>query len=390
MREISVEDMKDYMIASSIFAQGQPEDFYKSLTLIEDLAKSGSKPKLVDPEEVPDDVLLCQVWQRAGGGYQYKSGELGEFLGPFAEAYNERDWSRYGNVLGKVIPELSKAVSEEIYGYMTFCTSPSQGIVPMYISALEGKPFIDGDCCGTAMQPHLDQVAGIKYRPIQVGLSPFGETVIVKDAPPMRARSLLDYFHIISGCWFIAWASGLATSKDYKKAMVKNQASRMMKIGAAVRKAREEGGDPVEAFIRTAPAYRLFEGTVESFTLQKAGGRAYGDFDIKGTGGFAGHKFRVWYHMENRISWLDSKPYVTIPDINGIVDRETCKCLSVLDHDHVKIVDGMYKGRDVIVLGIAADKIWYELEGAIEAVNAQMKAYGFDVKNRPIKEVVAG
>jgi hypothetical protein len=93
--------------------------------------------------------------------------------------------------------------------------------------------------------------------------------------------------------------------------------------------------------------------------------------------------------MENRISWLDDEPYITIPDITAIVDRHTCECLSVLDHDHVRIVDGTYDGREVSVLGIAASGVWYEIEGAIAAVDAQLKKYGFDVRHRPLKEVLS-
>ncbi len=73
---------------------------------------------------------------------------------------------------------------------------------------------------------------------------------------------------------------------------MKNQASKMIKVGSAVREAREEGSDPVEAFVKAAPAYKLFEEEVENFTLQKTGGFAHGDLTIRGTGKFTGHKFR--------------------------------------------------------------------------------------------------
>ena len=389
MNEISTQEMKDYMLGSSIFAQGQPENFYKSLILIEDLANRRLKPKLIAPEDLADNALVCQVWQRAGGGHEYDGDELTRFLGPFKEAHERRDWECYGKFLGKLIPELSKALGQEISAYLAYCTSSSQGIVPMYISALEGKPFLDGDCCGTAMIPHLDQVANMEYLPIEVGISPYGEIVTIKGAPPMRARLILENIHHISGYWFVACATGIATWKEYRKAVVKRQASRMIKVGAVVREARSARRDPVKAFMSTAPAYKLFEGRVESFTHQKTGGRVHGDFNIGGTGEFSGHKFRVWYFMENRISWLDGKPYVTIPDINAIVDRDTCECLSVLDHDGLRIVEGMYTGRNVIVLGIAADEKWYEHEGAIGAVNSQLKSYGFNIRHRPLKEIIS-
>ncbi len=405
MKEITAKDMRDYMTAAAIFSNGQPEDFYKSLTLVEDVAKRGLKPKMVDPKDVPDDALICQIMQRAGGGYTYQPGELDEslrafgkvsgeellqkLLGPFKDAYYERDWSRYGRSIAKVVPELQRAIDEKIYSYMTCCTSSSQGVVAMYVSGITGQPFIDGDVCGTAMSPHLDTVAKIEYLPIRAAVSPYGETIVVKDSPATRAGYFLENVHRASGCWFIAMASSLARMKEYRRATVKNRHSRLIKVGATVREAREKGRDPAAAFMKAAPAHKLFEGVVERFILQKTGGQAHGDFYINGTGEFKGHKFRVYFNMENRVSWLDGKPYVTIPDINGVVDSKTCECQPVLDHDGVRIVDGLYNGKDVTVLGIANDKIWYELPGAIDAVNAQLKAYGFpDVKHRPIKEVL--
>lgn len=353
MREISVQEMRDYMIGSAIFAQGQPENFYKSLTLIEDIDKKGLKPKLIDPEDVPDDALLCQIWQRSGGGYNYVNGEIDEYLGEFKIAYENRDFQRYyGQSLGKVVPELSKGISGDLYGYLTYCTSSSQGLIPMYISALEGKPFIDADCCGTAMWPHLDEVAGIKFTPIQVLVTPYGETVVLKDLTPKRAKFILEDLHRISGGWFIAVATGLAPFKKYKEAIVKNQASRMIKVGEAVRTARGQGRDPVETFLEVSPAYKLFEGEVELFRLEKTEGLVHGYWIIKGAGKFFGHTMRVFYSMENRISWLDDQPYVTIPDINAIVNSKTCESLSVLDHDGIRITDGIYNTRKVSVLGM--------------------------------------
>ncbi len=57
--------------------------------------------------------------------------------------------------------------------------------------------------------------------------------------------------------------------KDYKRAMVKNQASKMIKVGSAVREAREEGSDPVEAFVKAAPAYNFLKGKWRTLPSKK-------------------------------------------------------------------------------------------------------------------------
>ncbi len=391
--KVAAKDLRDFMIGSAIFSQGQPEDFYKSLTLIEDFEKRGLSVELIDPDKVPDDAMVCQVAQRAGGGWEERrEGEVEELLslGPgILDTYKKRDWSTYRKSLARVPGELAKAIGKDFYSYVTICTSSSQGVVSMYVAAMDGKPCIDADLAGTAMTPHLDTVARVPYAPAQAGVTPYGETVIIKDASPGRAFTFLNLIHYACGSWFVAMASGVAPMKEYKRCIVKNQNSRMIKVGRVVREAREKGRDPVAAFMKAAPAHKLFEGVVEKFTLEKVGGFAQGNYYMKGAGDFKGHRFRVYYNMENRISWLDDKLYVTIPDINATVDSKTCENLPVLDHDGVRIVPGIYDGKEATVLGIANDKIWYELPGAIDGVHRQLKDYGFpDIRHRPIKEVL--
>jgi len=389
MRELSVKEMRDYMIGAAIFAQGQPEDFQKSLILIERMGKEDVRPKIVDSSEVPDDAIICQIWQRSGGGYEYTDKKISEFLGNLKTSYEERSFEKtYPETIGKVGVELSKSFSDEIYGYLTYCTSSSQGIVPMYISAMEGKPIVDADCAGTAMWPHLDELAGISYEALQIFCSPYGETLVLKNVPEKRAKLLLEYFHQICGCWFIGVANGLARYDEYKRCIVKKQISRMINVGSVVRRVREKGNDPVSAFIEEAGGYKLFRGEVGAFHLEKKGGLAEGYWVIRGTGEFSGHEYKIWFSMENRMSWFDGSPFVSIPDISAVVDSKTCESLSVLDHDHTKIADGMYKGRDVTVIGIEADHVWYELEGAIDSVNEKLREYGFSVGHRPMKELI--
>ncbi len=388
MREVTVQDMKDYLIGSAIFSNGQSERWAKSNVLIEQVQKRGLKPRLVDPKDIPNDALICSVGQRAGGGYKWAPGELDMLLGPYKEAADKRDWSCYARSIERANRELAKLLKpEEIYAYLHGPCSSSQGIVGMFVSGVMEKPLVDGDSAGTAMSPHLTMIAKLKTRPISVGVSPFGEVMILMDTA--RGRVFTERMHYASGCWFVANAGGLAPWRDYVKCTVKNQDSRLIKVGAAVREAREKGRDPIAAFMKAAPAHKLFEGVVEKFTLEKVGGFAQGNYYMKGAGDFKGHRFRVYYNMENRISWLDDKLYVTIPDINATVDSKTCENLPVLDHDGVRIVPGIYDGKEATVLGIANDKIWYELPGAIDGVHRQLKDYGFpDIRHRPIKEVL--
>jgi len=386
MREVTVQDMKDYLIGSAIFSNGQSERWAKSLSLIEQVQKRGLKPRLVDPKDIPNDALICSVGQRAGGGYKWAPGELDMLLGPYKEAADKRDWSCHARSIERANRELAKLLKpEEIYAYLHGPCSSSQGIVGMFVSGVMEKPLVDGDSAGTAMSPHLTMIAKLKTRPISVGVSPFGEVMILMDTA--RGRVFTERMHYASGCWFVANAGGLAPWRDYVKCTVKNQDSRLIKVGAAVREAREKGRDPIAAFMKAAPAHKLFEGVVEKFVHDKANGQAFGYFHIDGTGEFKGHKFSVYSNMENRVGWLDGEPCITIPDIIGVVDSKTCETQPVLDHNGDKIKTGVYDGKHVTILGIAGDKLWYDTPGGIDSVNKQLEAFGFPfVKHKPLSE----
>ena len=160
---------------------------------------------------------------------------------------------------------------------------------------------------------------------------------------------------------------------------IKNCQQRSKEIGKGIRRAREEKRDPIEAFVKTSGAFKLFEGTVKSYKREEILGYVYGEWVIDGTDDFAGHSFKVWHKNENMISWLDDQPYVTCPDSICIVDSKNCKGLTHFG----KVPD--YAGKEAIVFGLAAHKLWRTKKG-IETWNP--KRYGFDLDYTPIEEVL--
>lgn len=381
---LSKRDMRDYMIASAIFACGQPEDFYKSLTMIEEIFQQDLEVNLIDPCEVPDERLICQVFHRAGGGVPE---ELKKHLTPYSKYLEARDWTVLRRGLRKAVRELSRYLDEDFYTYVACCTSPSQGIIPMYVSAVEGKVCLDGDCCGRALQgvaPYLCAVAGVSGPPMTM-VTPFDETVILKSAlDERRALDIVNSIHFTSGSWALPVAGYVARMKDYRRAIVPNISSALIKIGRAVRIAREEGENPVEAFLKATKGYKLFKGEVKSFEHRHSAGYVEGTWTIRGTDEFNGHTFRVWYSNENVISWLDGQPYVMCPDLICIVNDEQCKSLSHFDNNGLQITSGTYDGENVAVLGLPAYKLWRSMKGL--EICSPMR-FGFDVEYFPIEKV---
>lgn len=389
MRTLKIENMYDYMVGAAIYSQGQPENFKKSEILIRKMEQKNIRPKMVDPSEVPSESYVYQIWQRSGGGYEYGKDELSKYLGEMTKRYNEKSFgAHYGRTIENVEREIEGNFSNSIFGFIPYCTSSSQGIVPMYCSAVYDKPLIDCDCAGTAMWPHLDEIAKIECDDLRVFCSPYDESILLKNINVSRQIFVREYIHRISGCWFLGIGDGLAKYKQYENCIVKGQMSKMMAAGYAIRKAREEGRNPITALISETNGIEVFKGKVEEFQLKRNLGLVEGMWVINGSGKFSGHQYKIWFSMENRISWLDGEPYISIPDINAVVDSNTCEGLSALEFDQKPVNDGMYNGMDVTVIGIEADKVWYELEGAIQEVNRKLSEYGMASEHRPMREII--
>lgn len=375
MRTLSKIDLENYIIGAGILGCGGGGGARGGMSYIEDVLKKGLKFQLAGISELPKDKRLCTI-SGVGGGV---SREDRERVAPYRQMF-PRTGDR-AQRLRKVDKELSDYIGEEIYSYIPSETGPGNGVMPMYMNAIMGKPSVDGDGCGRAKPEigiSLTHVVGIPITPI-VMVTPFNETVIVKTAvDDYRGEDITRFIAVASGGGVTA-ARCPARVEEYEKAIAKGQVTRCMKIGAAIRKAREKGGDPVEAFREEAKAYKIFEGKVSSFEMEGRRGFNWGNWHIEGTDEFEGKRLRIWLKNENLVSWLDDEPYVVCPDLICVVDPETCEGFSNFTRG-----EG-YNGKSVVVFGISAIEQWRTPKG-IEILGP--KHFGFDIEYRPIEDIM--
>ena len=354
MKMLTRSELEDYITGASILGCGGGGTVAGGRAMVADAFGKGFEFKLADLNELPDDEFLCILgW--VGGGVPK---EVMERLAPYFEKLKGSDEE---TMLGlqRASEALSGEIGRKFCAYIATETGPENGIMPMYMSALEGKPCVDADCCGRSKPEialSLTNVAGISTTPLSI-VTPFGETLILKSAvDDQRAEDLCRYASAASG-GRIYVARCPAKVETYRKGMVPNQVTRCIKIGEAIGTARSKSQNPVEALIREANARKLFEGTVVSHEVEGRGGFNWGNWNIDGSGDSAGHSFRVWFKNEHLISWLDGAPCVVCPDLICIVDSETCEGLSNF------VASGENDGREVTVLGFQAYEAWRTKRG---------------------------
>jgi hypothetical protein len=377
LRNLLKEDFENYIIGARILGCGGGGGPGGSMPFFEDALKRGVKFQLVDISEVPKDKRLCTI-SGVGGGVLKEDRDR---VAPYSQRVLRTEdaqiqrWKR-------IDKEISDYIGDEIYSYISSETGPGNGIMPMRMNAILGKPIVDGDCCGRAKPEiglSLTHVAGIPMTPI-VLLTPFDEVVIVKSVvDDYRGEDITRHVAVASGGSVTA-ARCPATIKEYEKGIAKGQITRCIKIGAAIKKAREKGADPVEAFQKETNAYKIFEGKVSSLELEGRGGFSWGNWHIDGEGEFKGKKLTIWVKNENLVSWLDGKPYAMCPDLVCVVDAETCEGLGNSGQ-----IGATYTGKRVAVLGIKALEQWRTPRG-IEIFGP--KHFGFDIEYVPVEKVL--
>jgi DUF917 family protein len=146
------------------------------------------------------------------------------------------------------------------------------------------------------------------------------------------------------------------TVTQLKEAVIPRTVSLAIKLGGKVRKANENGENPVKAIKNVLPDARfIFSGKIESFSRSEEGGFTSGEIILTNPEN-SRKQLRVWYQNEYLLSWLNDNHYVTCPDGFYIIDSSTGFGLTPWEKD-------FYMGREVIIFTRDAPEIWQSKKG---------------------------
>lgn len=372
MKTLTKQNMLDYVTGAAILGCGGGGGAEEGVAMIEDATEDGFEFRLTDLSELNDDDVLCIVAGVGGGVPQ----ETRDRVAHYHEMFTNDEDSRLVR-LRRAAEELSGYIGREVTSFIAAETGGGNGVLPMYLNALEGKPSVDADCCGRAkpeMGMSLTAVAGIPITPLAM-VTPFMETVILRNAvDDLRAEDITRSVAVASGGG-VTVARCPAKVRDYRRGTAQKIVTRCVEIGEAVRKAKETGKDPREAFVEASGAVELFEGEVASFEMEGSGGFNWGNWRIDGTGVYEGHSLRVWYKNENLVCWLDGEPRAMGPDLICVLESGGFNPLSNF------VPDGEHTGKNVTVYGMRAIDAWRKPKG-VELFGP--RHFGFDIDYTPL------
>jgi len=374
MKILTKQNMLDYVKGAVILGCGGGGNADGGRQMIDEAFDGSYEFKLAELSELPGDDILCIVAGVGGGVSQ----EVRDRVACYYEKFPPTKESRLFR-LRKAAKELSEYLGKEITSFIAAETGGGNGVLPMFLNALEGKPSVDADCCGRAkpeMGISLTAVAEMPITPLSM-VTPFMETVILKSAiDDLRAEDITRHVAVASGGG-VTVARCPAKVKDYMRGTAQGIVTRCIKIGEAIREAKMKGKDPRVIFADASDAIEIFEGNVSSFNMEGKSGFNWGDWHIDGSGDYNGQKMRIWFKNENLVSWIDDKPYVSGPDLICVLEAESFESMS----NFVK--NGTHAGKNVVVYGIPAIDAWKTPKG-IELF--EPRHFGYEIAYKPLEK----
>jgi len=366
----SIRDIEDFVRGCTFFGTGGGGPPEAGIRWLSELLDEGKELAWVPADEVSDDVwtVCCYLM----GSIAPQTDEITRTKKGFGltkrtidhmAAEAGRELSRYANAT------LAALVPLEIGGAAT----PSA----LAAGAVFGVPVVDGDYSGGRAIPEVPQTTPIIYKqPMwpMASVDAYGNKAIIADASSYEMAERIGKKLSEASFDIVGNAAFLLRGKVMKKTVVKGTLTNSLKVGRAIREARDQGKDPVEAAREAANGWILFEGKVSGKDWEDKEGYLWGTHTITGAGDFNGQEFKIWFKNENHVTWLNGNPYVTSPDTVVVVDLKTAE---------PKTNTVIKEGDEVAVIGIEAAEA-FTTEKGIEILGP--KHFEFDLKYKPIAQ----
>ena len=338
MTQVIKEQQLDDIIIGATFlgagGGGSPKDGRRLLAELRNLDKA--EVTFLDTEEMGDDERAVMV------------AEIGSPKA-FMEAKSFPETVTAFTVMQDVAAQCGQRIkylmAGELGGFNT--------MVPLYVAALKGVPFVDADGVGRAvpeLATTLYAIHDVPFTPLIMAANN-GDYMIahLKDpADCAGAETIARYVSTAYGqlAAFSVWSVDRDTIQNK---LVANSISLCMTIGRAFREASDMA-QLSESLQETVEAKQLFVGRISKIEEKSRGGFDFGITYLDGIDQCTGQSASIGFKNENMLM-RDStgKALATVPDIFTLVDIDRLEPVTNAD---------CRPGMEVAVLGATAPANW--------------------------------
>ena len=323
---LSEQDVLDLATGAGVLGTGGGGNPYLAYLHVRELVRAGATITVVSASTLLDTDLICPV---GGMGAPTISIERlpngGEYLGALRALEA---------VLGHSVTHVS---SSEIGG--------ANALRPLAVAARAGLPVVDGDGMGRAF-PELQMctfaIAGLSITPIALQ-DVRGNTLLIQHVISPRWAEQIARAATVAMGGSAAMALFCLPAPDYRRTAIRGTLSLAVRLGQAVRRAREHHQDPVAAILALLPAQQLFIGKIVDVERRTTQGFARGSVLLAN----GSRRLRIVFQNEYLIARDEEtgETLVSVPDLIALVHPETGEPLTT---------EVLRYGYQVAVLAIAA------------------------------------
>jgi DUF917 family protein len=331
VRELSEQAIHDIAYGATVLGTGGGGDPYLGTLAAIAATRRHGPVRLADADELSDDALVA---------FPFLIGSPVPFLEKLAA----------GTELERVLRGLEHFLGRPVDAVMSAEVGGANSTLPMSLAALAGIPAVDGDLIGRAY-PELELCSltlhGVAASPIVVG-DEHGNIVTLATVSNRWGERVGRAVSICFGaiCVAIAYPIDGAAAKALT---IRGTIGWAEQIGIALRTAREEKRDGLEAVRAATGGTILFEGKIVDVSRRTQQGWAVGEARIAGTGDDAGDELLLHFQNENLVAVRDGEIVASVPDLITVLDAESGTAITT---------ETLRYGARVAVLGIACHPLW--------------------------------
>lgn len=365
----TLQECEDFVRGCTVMGTGGGGSPERGMQLFSTALESGTEIAWIDVDDVSDDGWTACTFGM--GSIAPQTEETKKEIERMGLEPADVDFSRS-------IKELMHFTGVELEAVVPVELGGSNSAGPLVFGARLGLPCVNGDYAGRAI-PEIEQttpvLAGKALTPLS-SVDRWGNVCFIKEAVgPAMAERIGKMLSVAAfgGCLMTGY---LMQGREMKQVIVPGTLTMCLELGRAIRQAREEGKDPVEAIVNLTNGWLLFQGEVRDKEWEDRGGYMYGTTHLNGLGRFKGHTMSVWFKNENHVVWKDDKPFVMSPDIVALVGLET---------GEPKTNTAVTAGDRMAVIGMKGLDVFRTREG-LRTLGPEH--FGFDIDYVPIEKAV--
>lgn len=252
-------------------------------------------------------------------------------------------------------------------------------MVPLYVAALEGVPFVDADAQGRAvpeLATSLYQIYGVSHSPFTMAGSN-GDSIVAYLNDPMDYTAAENIArHISMAYGQLAAFCGLAANRDEIEKLVPDAISMCMAVGKEFRESDDI--ETLSAALETeVGAKELFVGNITDIELKSEGGFDFGITYLDGTEAYSGRSMSIDFKNENMMVKDGAGSVVgTVPDLITLVDLDALEPLTNAD---------TREGQKVAVFGLTAPASWLRTPEGYECWHDILDKLGYAGEYVPVE-----